>query len=80
MVTLIFCQVISGELLALVAALGTAAAVALTFGGSAIGFLGDIVVTGGAGVVLVGATVAAVPAALAILLALGVTIPFKIPL
>ena len=54
MVTLIFCQVIYGELLPLMAALGTAAAVALTFGGSAVGFLGDIVVTGGAGVVLVG--------------------------
>ena len=76
MITLIFCEVITGELLALTAALGTAAAVSLTFVGSAVGFLGDIVVTGGAAVVLAGATVAAVPPALAILLALGVTLPF----
>ena len=80
MVALIFCQVISGELLALIGALGTAIAVSWTFGGSVIGFLGDIVVTGGAGVILVGAAVAGIPAAAAILLALGLTIPFHIPI
>jgi hypothetical protein len=81
LIGLIFCQVaISGELLALVAALGTAAAVSLTFVGGAVGLLGDIVVTGGAVVALVGSAVAVGPAALAILLALGLTIPFKIPI
>jgi hypothetical protein len=85
LIGLIFCQVqnftsitITGEELALVAALGTAAAVSLNFIGGAFGFLGDVIVTGGAGVAFVGATIVAVPAALAILLALGVTLPFHI--
>ena len=85
MIGLIFCQVqnytnvtITGEELALVAALGTAAAVSLNFVGGAIGLLGDAVVTVGAVPTLIGAAAAAVPAALAILLALGVMLPFKI--
>jgi len=87
LIGLIFCQVqnytsitITGEELALVAALGTAAAVSLNFVGGAIGLLGDLAVTGGAGVALVGSAVAAGPAALAILLALGLTIPFTLHL
>ena len=76
MIGLIFCDVvINTELIALLAALGTAGAVVWTFGGSLVGFLGDIVVTAGAGFVLGGSVIAAGPAALAILLALGVTIP-----
>ena len=85
MIGLIFCQVqnctnvtITGEELALVSALVTAGVVAVNFIGGALGFLGDAVVTAGAGVALVGAAAAAVPASLAILLALGVTIPFHI--
>jgi len=79
LIGLIFCQVaITGEDLALVSALVTAAAVSLNFVGGAIGLLGDIVVTGGAAVALVGSAVAAGPAALAILLALGLTLPFTL--
>jgi hypothetical protein len=79
LIGLIFCQVaITGEELALVAALGTAAAVSLNFVGGAIGLLGDIVVTGGAAVALVGAVVSTGPAALSILLALGLTVPFTL--
>ena len=87
MIGLIFCQVqnytsitITGEELALLSALVTAGVVSVNFVGGAIGVLGDIVLTGGAGIALVGAAAAAVPAALAILLALGVSIPFKIPI
>ena len=81
LITLIFCQAqpnISGELIALMAALGTAAAVSVTFIGSLGGFLGDAIVTAFAAVTLVGSAVAAGPAALTILLALGLTLPFKI--
>ena len=79
MIGLIFCDiVITGEELALVAALGTAAAVALNFVGDGIGILVDIVVTGGQAVALIGSAVAAGPAALAILLALGLTVPFAL--
>ena len=85
MIGLIFCQVqnythitITGEELALLGALGTAAVVAVNFVGGALGFLGDAVVTVGAGVALTGAAAAAVPAALAILLALGLTIPLHL--
>jgi hypothetical protein len=85
LIGLIFCQVqnytnvtITGEELALVSALVTAAAVSLNFVGGTIGLLGDAVVTVGAVPTLIGAAAAAVPAALAILLALGVMLPFKI--
>ena len=85
MIGLIFCQVqnytnvtITGEELALVSALVTAAAVSLNFVGGAIGLVGDAVVTVAAVPTLIGAAAAAVPAALAILLALGVTLPFHI--
>ena len=79
MIGLIFCAiVISGELLALVAALVTAGVVSVNFIGGGIGFLGDIIVTSGAAVALAGAAAAAGPAALAILLALGLTVPFTI--
>jgi len=79
LIGLIFCQVvISGELLALVAALVSAGVVSVNFVGGALGFLGDAVVTVGAGVALTGAAAAAVPAALAILLALGLTIPLHL--
>ena len=85
MIGLIFCQVqnytsitITGEELALVAALVSAGVVSVNFVGGAIGLVGDVIVTGGAGVALVGAVGAAGPAALAILLALGLTVPFTL--
>ena len=85
MIGLIFCQVqnytnvtITGEELALVAALVSAGVVSVNFVGGALGFLGDVIVTVGAGVALTGAAAAAVPAALAILLALGLTIPLHL--
>ena len=85
MIGLIFCQVqnvtnvtITGEQLALVSALITAAVVSVNFIGGALGVIGDVIVTVGAGVALVGAAAAAVPAALSILLALGLTVPFTL--
>ena len=78
MIGLIFCQIISTELLALVAALVTAGVVSVNFIGGGIGFLGDIVLTVGAGIALIGAAAAAGPAALAILVALGLTAPFTL--
>ena len=79
MIGLIFCAiVISGELLALTAALVGAAVVSLNFVGGTINVLGDAIITAGAAVALVGAVGAAGPAALAILLALGLTVPFTL--
>ena len=79
MIGLIFCAiVISGELLALTAALVGAAVVSVNFVGSAIGLVGDAIVTVGAVPTFVGVVGAAGPAALAILLALGLTVPFTL--
>ena len=79
MIGLIFCQVvISGELLALVSALVTAGVVSVNFIGGALGFVGDVIITVGAGVALIGAAAAAGPAALALFLALGLTGPFTL--
>ena len=79
MIGLIFCQiVISGELLALVAALVSAGIVSVNFVGGVIGLVGDVIVTVGAVPTLIGAAAAAVPAALSILLALGLTVPFTL--
>ena len=79
MIGLIFCAiVINGELLALTAALIGAAVISLNFVGGAINILGDAIITAGASVALVGAVGAAGPAALAILLALGLTVPITL--
>jgi len=74
LVALIFCD-ITVDLIGLATAIATGIAVSLTFGGAAAGFIGDIVVTGGAAITLVGAAVAAVPAALLFLTAFGLTFP-----
>ena len=79
MIGLIFCDVvISGELVALMAALLTAGAVSFTFVGAVGAFVGDAILTVFAIPTIIGSGIAFGPAALAIILALGGTLPFTL--